>query len=87
MLTSEQAVTLLGKRVVLTCASEVSYVGVVSETPAFHARTGILLELDSRSHLSIWCPNDFVKEVVVVPIDPHCANRAARPELSVLSAD
>ena len=69
MFTCPDAVALIGKRVVLTCESEVAYAGVVSETPAFAGRNGILIELDQRSHLSVWCPNHFVKEIVVVPID------------------
>ncbi len=68
MIAPSDAERLIGKRVVLTCESEVTYVGVVRDVPAYEEEAGILLRIDEESHISVWCPIMQVKEVVVVPI-------------------
>jgi hypothetical protein len=69
MTTPQEVTRLMNKRVVLTCESNVSYAGIVVSLETFRDRTGVLLELDRRSGFSVWCPTDFVKELVEVPIN------------------
>jgi hypothetical protein len=58
----------VGKRVVLTCLSNVSYAGVVRGIVPFEGRTGAMVRLHEPSGFSVWCPLEFVKSVLVVPI-------------------
>ncbi len=65
------------KRIVLTCDSNVSYAGVVRQCLPVEGKPGLLLMLDERSGFSIWCPLDFIKKILVVPIADDDARTAA----------
>lgn len=58
----------LGRRVVLTCRSELSFCGTARSVHTIGSRSGVLVETDASSGFSIWCPLDFVKQVTVIPI-------------------
>lgn len=58
----------IGKRIVLTCESNVSYAGVVRAPLEFDGRTGALVELHAKSGFAVWCPVEFIKSILVVPI-------------------
>jgi hypothetical protein len=58
----------LDKRVVLTCDNNVSYAGVVRGSLLLEGKQGLVVRLDSRSCFSIWCPLDFIKGLLVIPI-------------------
>ncbi len=58
----------VGKRVVLTCLSNVSYAGVVRGVVPFEGRTGAMVQLHQQSGFCVWCPLEFIKSVLVVPI-------------------
>ncbi len=64
----EDVDSYLGRRIVLTCRSELSVCGVARCVVEVSARLGILVETDSQSGLSIWCPLDFIKSVTVIPV-------------------
>lgn len=68
MIDAQKAAQCLNKRVVLTCQSNVSYAGVIHDILEIHGKSGILLELDVKSGFSVWCPLDFVKSVIIVPM-------------------
>jgi hypothetical protein len=61
----------VGARIVLTCRSELSFCGLFRGAHRFGPRDGFVVETDSASGLSIWCPVDFVREVTVIPIRPE----------------
>lgn len=70
----------LGRRVVLTCRSELSFCGVARQVLEVGARRGLLLETDPRSGFSVWCPLDYIKSVTVIPIpieEPSTPSREA----------
>jgi len=58
----------LNERVVLTTKSEVCYAGIARAVLTITDTKGLLVQLDERSGLSVWCPETFIKEVLVVPI-------------------
>ena len=58
----------LGQRIVLTSRSEISFCGVAHSVIEVSKRRGMLLETDSRSGFSVWCPLDYIKSITVIPI-------------------
>jgi len=62
--------TYVGHRIVLTCRSELSFCGLARTVLQIDGRSGLLMETDSRSGLSVWCPLDYVKSITIIPIPP-----------------
>lgn len=58
----------LDERVVLTTKSEVCWAGRVTDLMTVRGTRGVMVRLDERSGLSVWCPEEFIKELLVVPI-------------------
>lgn len=61
----------LNKRIVLTTGNNVSWAGVCKRllTLEEDQPARILVELDAKSGFAVLCPRDFVKKIVVVPIE------------------
>ncbi len=64
----ENVDSYLGRRIVLTSRSEISFCGLARSVIEVGRRRGMLLETDSISGFSVWCPLDFIKSVTVIPI-------------------
>ena len=60
----------VNERVVLTTKNEVCYAGVATSLLTVAEKKGIMVQLDARSGLSVWCPEDFIKELLIIPIPP-----------------
>ena len=58
----------LGKRIVLTSNNEIAYAGVPITKMRVNSKEGLILQLDDESGFSIWCPDDFIKDILVIPI-------------------
>ncbi len=59
----------IGKRIVLTCMNNLSYAGTLKEiVETTTIKKSALVELDSETGFSILCPNEFIKEIIVIPI-------------------
>jgi len=58
----------LNERIVLTTKSEVCWAGLVTDVLTVRGNRGVLVQLDERSGLSVFCPEAFIKEILVVPI-------------------
>ena len=58
----------IGKRIVLTSLSELSFCGIAREVIEAGNRPGVLVETDSKSGFGVWCPLEFIKSVTVIPI-------------------
>lgn len=58
----------LNERVVLTTMNEVCYAGVPTHIVTVDGVSGLLVRLDQRSGFSVWCPESYIKDVLVVPI-------------------
>ena len=56
------------KRVVLTTKNEVCYAGVPYQTLTIDNQNGILVRIDESLHFSVWCLEDFIKDILVIPI-------------------
>jgi hypothetical protein len=68
VLTTPDVRDTIGKRIVLTCLSNISYAGVVRGIVDFDGKSGAMVQLHQPSGFSVWCPLDFIKTVLVVPI-------------------
>ena len=58
----------LNKRVVLTTKNEVCYAGIPYQTITIDDQNGLIVRIDENSNFSIWCPEDFIKDILVIPI-------------------
>ena len=58
----------LEERIVLTTKNEVCYAGVASRELTVDGRRGLMVTIDQKSGFRIWCPEDFIKNVLVIPI-------------------
>ncbi len=58
----------LDKRIVLTTYNEVCNAGVSRRVITIDGIDGLLVQIDDNSGFSIWCPLEFIKEIMVVPI-------------------
>lgn len=58
----------IGKRVVLKTCHHVSFAGRVVEQIRANHREGLIVELDSDSSFSIFCPISSIDEIMEVPI-------------------
>jgi hypothetical protein len=67
LISSSSVLHNVRRRVVLTTDSMVSYVGSVGSLETWCGKEGILVELDTATHFSVWCPLLYVKELVVIP--------------------
>jgi hypothetical protein len=68
MIAASDVIRFVGKRTVLRSENNVSYAGIVTSIEILQGEQGVLLELDARSRFSVWCPLNFVKELILVPI-------------------
>ena len=58
----------LEKRVVLTTKNEVCYAGIPYQTLTVADQNGLMVRIDEDSNFSVWCPEDFIKDILVIPI-------------------
>jgi len=58
----------IDERVVVTTKNELCYAGVPSSELIVNNKKGLLVTIDQKSGFSIWCPVDFIKDVLVIPI-------------------
>ncbi len=58
----------LNERIVLTCLNEISYAGNVNKLLKIEGKTGLLLTIDDSSGFSVWCPQKFIKNILLIPI-------------------
>lgn len=58
----------LHERVVLTTKNEVCYAGIPYKTITIGDQNGLMVRIDENSNFSIWCPENFIKEILVIPI-------------------
>lgn len=58
----------LNERVVLTTKNETCYAGTPVQILTIEQRNGLLVRIDDKSGFSVWCPEEFIKEVLVIPI-------------------
>lgn len=60
--------TLIGLRVVIRCANNLTFTGVVKELINKHGRTFLWIVTDEISSFGIVVPIDFIVETLIVPI-------------------
>ncbi|RMG44073.1 MAG: hypothetical protein D6723_19760 [Acidobacteria bacterium] len=65
---SGNAKKYLGHRIVLRCRGELSFCGIARNILDINHRRGLLVETDSKSGFSVWCPLDYIKSVTIIPI-------------------
>ncbi|MGD9488599.1 MAG: hypothetical protein AB7W47_11295 [Calditrichaceae bacterium] len=58
----------LNERIVLTCLNEISYAGTVNKILMIDDNKGLLLKIDELSGFSVWCPQNFIKDILIIPI-------------------
>jgi hypothetical protein len=58
----------IGKRIVLTTKNEICYAGCLRKIVKIENQFGILVVIDEKSNFSVWCPYDFIKDILVIPI-------------------
>lgn len=59
---------IIGERVVLTSFNEISYAGIVYKIIEVDGVEGVLLKIDEKSGFSVWCPQNFIKDILIIPI-------------------
>lgn len=69
MISQEETISAIGKRVVITTISNVSYAGTLTENYQNNkGLDGCFVETDSLIGVAIWCPLASLKELIVIPI-------------------
>ncbi len=58
----------LGERIVLTLKSEICYAGAAVKVLNIDGVDGLLVKIDDQSGFAVFCPRDFIKEIVTIPI-------------------
>lgn len=58
----------LNRRIVLTSKNEVCYAGIAKKILKIDETNGLFVEIDQSSGFAVWCPEDFIKEVIIIPI-------------------
>lgn len=58
----------IGKRIVLTTSQGVVFAGNVVQSLEAKDRDGLLLELDKKTGISLFCPYNAIKEIMEVPL-------------------
>lgn len=58
----------IDERVVLTTKNEVCYAGVPTKLLSMDDNPGLMITIDQGSGFSIWCPEAFIKEILIIPI-------------------
>ncbi len=56
------------ERIVLTCLNEISYAGIVNKILNIDDNKGLLLTIDESSGFSVWCPQKFIKDILLIPL-------------------
>lgn len=57
------------KRVVVELKNNLTFCGMHCGNQIISGKDGIFVETDSESGLKIWCPKDFIKEIITVPVE------------------
>jgi len=58
----------IDKRVVLRTSHHVSFAGKVIEKTIVNRKEGLVVELDTETGFSIFCPIPTISEILIVPI-------------------
>ncbi len=58
----------LNERIVLTYLNEISYAGIAYKILNIDDKLGLLLTIDESSGFSVWCPQKFIKNILLIPI-------------------
>jgi len=61
---------LVGSRIVLKCCNNISFAGTMKGMISRKGRQYLWVETDKESGFCILCPQDFVNEVLKIPITP-----------------
>jgi hypothetical protein len=56
-------------RIILRTRHNGIYTGVLKPKDSTQLKDGIFVELDSKTGLSLWCPNEQIDECIEVPIE------------------
>ncbi len=56
----------IGMRLVLRTSTAINFCGLAKEIHSVNGREGLLLETDSSSGISIWCPISEIESITVI---------------------